>query len=259
MAPTVQSKVINSATDNRSWEFSRIDAKTVRLVETGKTKQHRFFPDVSNELWIAAYFVVTDTTVRFKVEDEVLTLSRGRYLLFKPPFTITELGFKADITLHALLSQSKLPMKTPDRPTIFDASGLTPVFSLSDVASLLKKETPLHDVSRYSPEKVRGITNSIKKRIDIQYHTTISLSEIARSLGISSNLLSMYFKGDYHISPSQYRKQLRLKSSVLQLLADNTREHTIAEIANNCGYNDISRYNKQFKAFTSITPTMVRG
>lgn len=249
---------IVSPAGKRQWTFTVCSENTLQLIEKSAPSKGSFVVDISNELWVAAAFSVGDKDVRFKGAQETIALPQGSYLLFKPVFSITELSFDSAITLTAILSRESLPEEAPTMPVLYKRNSPSTISTVAEVSALLQNDEPYRDVGRYNTKEVSGIAEKIKRYLDQHYAEANTLSSIADNLGISSNLLSMYFKESYHLAPSQYRKQLRLKASVLQLLADQKQQHSIADIANRCGYNDISRYNKQFKEFTTVTPKMVR-
>lgn len=62
--------------------------------------------------------------------------------------------------------------------------------------------------------------------------------------------LSRQFKLDLGMSPSAYLRQLRLADAPLRL----ARGEGIVNVSLDVGYNDLSRFYKQFRKTTSTSP-----
>lgn len=241
------------------WEFTALDNYTLHLKETISVKGKKFFQDLSNELWVYSILEVKNNNIFFKVENKVINIPIGIYAFFKPPFSLTEIGTQnCQLTLNAILSKRPLFEEAPNSPSLILLKNSNLPQDYKSLYKTLQTKPVFQSVSRYNKENVSGIAIKIKRAIENSYKEQMYLNEIAESVGITSNLMSMYFKKNFFISPSQYRKQLRIKSSVFQLLESYSTKNSIADIAFNCGYNDLSRYNKQFKSFTGVTPSQVK-
>lgn len=252
-------KQIIDIKQNNIWEFTTLDSHTLHLKETISVKEKKFFKDLSNELWVYSILEVKNSDIFFKIEKEILNIPVGNYVFFKPPFSLTEIGTKnCQLTMNAILSNRPLAEGCPNSASLIPIKKTALPESYESLFKTLQTKPVFHSVSRYSQDLISAIAIKIKKEIENCYKDQKHLSEIARNIGITSNLMSMYFKKNFYISPSQYRKQLRIKSSVFQLLESHTTKNSIADIAFNCGYNDLSRYNKQFKSFTGVTPRQVK-
>ena len=84
---------------------------------------------------------------------------------------------------------------------------------------------------------------------------TVSLKEFAVSHQKNEQYLGRLFKKHVGVSFHQYCNQIRLNKAEMQLL--QTRA-PIIEIALNCGYNNISYFNKIFKNKFSLSPSEYR-
>ncbi len=252
-------KLVTNKERNHRWCFSVLDPFTIHLTETVTIKNRAFFPDLSNELWVFALLKVEHQQVFFKVGHQRLSVSPGTYILFKPPFGLTEIGSRnTTLTFKAILSKHALPHGTPELPTLFQypRNELPPNYeTLFQHLEAISNPTT---ISRYRADQVSAIANKLKKLLERHYNQPLPLAEIAKRCGISPSLMSMYFKKHFHMTPSTYRKQLRIKSSVFQLLESASTKKKISDIAFDCGYSDLSRYNKQFKSFTGVTPNQVK-
>lgn len=229
------------------WKFELQSGECVKLVESRCLFPNTFYIDVSCEFSLIAEFS-TQKEFFIKRDNNTLKFAPGNYLLCKPPFTITEIAFtEKQIRFEGVLTKN---------PQISLHSQEALLLSGGDnYQDLLKTSTTQVFVSRQSGTS--GIAEKIKKAIDQNYRAHKCLQEIARDLRLSSSLLTSYFKKSFYITPSCYRKHLRLKSSSLQILHEGEGLN-LSEIAFENGYGDISRFNKQFRAFTGTTPSHLK-
>jgi len=110
---------------------------------------------------------------------------------------------------------------------------------------------------------VREIQNSGTKRlvhaaidyIHDNYHTDITLSQVAEHLFITPPYLSKLFSTQMHESFSQYLLSYRIKIAK-ELLQDTHCK--IYEVAARVGYTDIAHFSKLFKRVTGQTPKQYR-
>jgi AraC-like DNA-binding protein len=89
-----------------------------------------------------------------------------------------------------------------------------------------------------------------KTLIDENYLSYPSIARIAKRLGVTHEHLSRQFKRDFEISPSAYVHQLRLADAPLRL----ARGEEIINVSQDIGYNDLSRFYKQFRKNTKTSP-----
>ena len=80
---------------------------------------------------------------------------------------------------------------------------------------------------------------------------TLSVSSIADEVGMSDSRLSTEFKRVYRMTPLEYitRSRMHLARQLLR-----TTDMPVKDIALECGYYDISGFNRRFKAYTGMTP-----
>lgn len=83
----------------------------------------------------------------------------------------------------------------------------------------------------------------------------ISVSEVAAQVGLSDSKLSSSFKAEYAMTPIEYMTSLRMHRARKLL---RTTRMSVKDIAIECGYYDISGFNRRFKSYTSMTPQQYR-
>ena len=98
----------------------------------------------------------------------------------------------------------------------------------------------------------------VEKAIDFIYKNFgdgISVNDIAAYLKIDRTYLYRLFKKECGISPQKYLLDFRLKTAVNKL---ESSDKSIAEIAEYCGFSDISAFCHQFKKVYNDTPLNYR-
>ncbi|HZI85998.1 MAG TPA: AraC family transcriptional regulator, partial [Pyrinomonadaceae bacterium] len=95
-----------------------------------------------------------------------------------------------------------------------------------------------------------ALSKNAKRLIDENFQSYPSIARIAQRLRVSHEHLSRQFKRDFQISPSTYLHQLRLADAPLRL----ARGEPIINVSLDIGYNDLSRFYKQFRKNTKTSP-----
>lgn len=83
----------------------------------------------------------------------------------------------------------------------------------------------------------------------------LSVSAIAEEVGMSDSKLSTEFKRVYRMTPLEYITRSRMHRA-RQLL--RTTDMPVKDIALECGYYDISAFNRRFKTYIGMTPQQYR-
>ena len=114
-----------------------------------------------------------------------------------------------------------------------------------------------------SPVQLRNYEGEEGKRMgDIysftlqNYYREITLKEVSELANMTTTSFCRFFKQRTNKSYMNFLTELRL-GHVCKLLAKN-RNLSIAEIAYRSGFNNLTHFNRQFKAAKGITPTRFR-
>lgn len=103
-----------------------------------------------------------------------------------------------------------------------------------------------------------SINHIIKKAIRyIQANcgNRLSIDEIASHVGLSSSYFMKVFKENTKITCIEYIKSFRLNLAITML---RETDENILHIANNCGYGNLSLFNRDFKKYYNLTPSQYR-
>lgn len=166
-----------------------------------------------------------------------------------PPFTISQPCFEnAKGRLVGVAATESLPAGFTKVPRVFETTfGELP----ADVAQVLEilNRGESHQSVEMNP-KPSLLSVKAKRLIDENYLSYSSIARIARRLGVTHEHLSRQFKRDLGMSPSAYLRQLRLADAPLRL----AKGEEIVNVSLDVGYNDLSRFYKQFRKTTSTSP-----
>lgn len=128
--------------------------------------------------------------------------------------------------------------------------------ALSTLIFLLCRHHPKS--SRLPSTKTLRDAERIKKMLSCiheHYGEELNTQSIASSAAISESECLRCFRSTISISPIQYLKQHRLRQAAAQLISTQDR---VSEIANRCGFQDISYFTKSFREALGCTPTEYR-
>ncbi len=112
-----------------------------------------------------------------------------------------------------------------------------------------KPLSPIHDSKR-----IRALKATLSL-IHENYADEIKLDDMADVAGLSKKYFSNFFKDMTQLTPVQYLMQYRIEQASKKLLTSNL---SITQIAELCGFNNVSYFIKTFKVFRGTSPTEYR-
>jgi len=92
--------------------------------------------------------------------------------------------------------------------------------------------------------------------IQQRYWDQVSLSALARHVGMSRSHLSHRFRAVLGVTFRDYLLRVRLERAKVLLAAGHV---SITEVAQNVGFGDLARFDKVFKRYTGLTPSAYRS
>lgn len=105
-----------------------------------------------------------------------------------------------------------------------------------------------------SPDKNSKRVVQLKKALELiesSYASCITLNDLAKAAGMNSKYFCRFFQEMTHRTPIDYLNYYRIECACFQLA---TSDHSITEVALNCGFNDTSYFIKTFKKYKGLTP-----
>jgi AraC-like DNA-binding protein len=172
-----------------------------------------------------------------------------RFGIYYPPFTIVKSCVKdMKSSVAGVGAVGEPPSGLPLYPSIFETGFSGELTSAGQAVEILQAARGIQSIefnSTPSPLSIRA-----KKIIDENYRIYPSIARIAKRLGVSHEHTTRGFKRDYGMSPSAYLHQLRVAEATHKL----TLGEEIVDISMDVGYNDLSRFYKQFRKATKTSP-----
>lgn len=136
---------------------------------------------------------------------------------------------------------------------VYDLFKLSQCLSMEDLDAMLHRVCTRVLAERTQPE-AQAVPEAMERAMDIIEHRfsepELSVRDIAQELGISDSKLSVEFKKAYHMTPLERITTARMQRARRLL---RTTDMPVKDIALECGYYDISGFNRRFKAYTGMT------
>lgn len=117
-------------------------------------------------------------------------------------------------------------------------------------------------VNHNSNDMIRQNSNSYDDRriytalqyIAIHYAETMSLTDIADSMHLSTSECCRCFKRTLGVTPFEYLMKYRIFEAVRKIQKKEAASETISDLATSVGFNNASYFNKIFKKYINCTP-----
>jgi AraC-like DNA-binding protein len=100
-------------------------------------------------------------------------------------------------------------------------------------------------------KKEESLANIMEKNLSEKYNEAFSLSLIEKKFGYSKDYLIRLFRKTYGVTPHQYITELRMNQARQLLMSTN---RTVLQIAEECGYNDLSAFYRIFIKMHDCSP-----
>lgn len=233
-----------------------------------------------------AYYQIDQEIITVKEGDLIFIAPNTLHSIFSKAgktMISDSLVFHLDLIGQSLLDQCALSYLQP----IYDGTLKCPpcireghlvydeLFSCMDICmNSICQEVPFYELKLreqlnrclfllYSSHSFKSTTNSKNTLLQTEklksallyihenYKEPISISYLAKLCNFSNSHYMSFFKSVVGISCIEYIIQLRLKVAVDLL---KTTDDSIAEIAYECGFNNLSNFNRKFKSYYNTTP-----
>ncbi len=198
--------------------------------------------------WLLEIVELKSGELFFQTGEEIIRPNSKRIGIFYPPFTFTRPCFQNAKGKFIGIAGIK-PLNTKFKvPIVFESDTFESPKSLAEVTNILASIRDFQMVEA-SP-KASLLSVKTKKLIDENYQFYPSISKIAARLKVSHAHLTRQFKHDFGMSPNKYLHQLRIADATFRL----SQGEEIIRVSNEVGYNDLSRFYKQFRKSTRKSP-----
>ena len=159
-----------------------------------------------------------------------------------------------------LFSKQTIRQITPRLMALSQKQGFDSVLELISILHDLSISRNMHTLSNATFNNTELSHNS--RRIDKafeymnqNFHKNITLTEVSKLVNMTNVSFSRFFKARTGITFMNSLLEVRL-GNASRLLIDTTQ--SVAEVAYNCGFNNISNFNRLFRKKKSCTPKEFR-
>lgn len=223
------------------------------LVLTGPNLPHLWRSDPeyhegSSGLWtegIVVYFPGAFFSDQFLQKMEMLPI---RQLLMRSARGIAYHGQTVESVRRLMWT---LPEKK-DLGGILSLLGILQILSASEEYVLLANPEYSNSLKESDTERMNKVHEYVMKN----FRDRITLKEVAALANMTPTSFSRYFKTHANKTFSEFLAGIRIGYSC-KLLVE--KEITVSQACYESGFNTLSNFNRQFKAYTRVTPLEYRG
>lgn len=142
-----------------------------------------------------------------------------------------------------------------------ERQGLPRLIGLLETLHLLSVSNQLNTLSTngYQPlatqldlERMQRVCDYITEHI----HESLDRDSMARMIHMSGSGFSRFFKAHTGMTFQEFVTDVRISKACLLLASSDA---PITELATQCGYGELSTFNRAFKRYRNTTPTKYRG
>lgn len=239
--------------DYGSWDWKQVNDNQIIIKRTVPA----LYPlvDASGDYWAVGLIDNSNNQLELYTPDGKIELPRGKFILNVPPFSIIKMSVTVESSNYYFASKDSLKNFFNKEACAYECSDDISIDDFYNLDRLNKKIK--NPISICWQTNKSDIADKIKTLIDTKFKTGINLTQIAEELKISTYNLSRHFKKEFSLSPSQYLTMLKNNTFGMYMLIYGKRKN-ISEVALEAGFNDISRFNKQFKKMYGALPKDIK-
>lgn len=199
--------------------------------------------------WLLELIELESGEIFFQTGAQEIRPNPKRLGIFYPPFSITRPCFKNTKGFaRGIAGMAELPAKFAKKPIVFETNFTASPKSIEQIIEIFDSSRNIQSVEACPKPSLLSI--KAKRLIDDNYQIFPSIARIAGRLKVSHEHLTRQFKRDFGMSPNAYLHKLRIADATFRL----TQGEKIINISNDVGYNDLSRFYKQFRKSTANSP-----
>jgi AraC-like DNA-binding protein len=199
--------------------------------------------------WLLECYALDDGEVVFRSGSAEVRPGASQFACFYPPFALSRPCLHAARgRVRGLAATAPLPPGLSAGPVLFAAAFDGRPASLAAAFDLVRRAQPRQPIDACPAPA--SLSRAAKQLIDENVHASPGIGRVAARLGVTHAHLTRQFKRDFGLTPSAYLHQLRLADAPLRLALGQP----ILDVSHEVGYNDLSRFYKQFRQRALATP-----
>ncbi len=138
-------------------------------------------------------------------------------------------------------------------------TGMERLLEMVSILTILSESEDKEDLTT-NPISLRNEVDSARMNkvfeyVMVKYQDEIQLRDVADLANMSESAFSRYFKKRTRRTFTQFLAEIRIEHACKLLMVD---KQSVAEISFESGFNNLSNFNRQFKAIKKITPLTYR-
>lgn len=207
-------------------------------------------PFIVGASWLIEFFELDSGEFYFFRDDKEVRAQNKRFVIFYPPFSIVKAcvkNMKGRWQGIAGLVNS-FPANIKSTPLIFESDFNDEFTCAAQLKEILDSSRNSQSIEMNPNPSLLSI--KAKRLIDENYLIYPSIARIAARLKVSHEHLTRQFKRDFQMSPNAYLHQVRIADATFRLSVGEE----IIKVSGDVGYNDLSRFYKQFRKATAFSP-----
>ncbi len=209
--------------------------------------------DATGNYWIVGCVKVLSGEVKFLRDGKKVDPGGESFILAMPKHSVVSVVVKDATTVNsAVFSKLATPKLFPAEPIVFPIEKPVTFLSLDDVEQVLRGAAQARSIQRTSRPNPK--THRLVKYFGEHFQENIPLPELAAKFGLAPSVLSRVFRRDWGKPPIHFRNYLRILDSFRHL----AEETAVTDVAFEVGFNDLSRFMKQFKGTVGYTPRSIQ-
>jgi AraC-like DNA-binding protein len=204
------------------------------------------FIDITGPIWNIFFISINSGSFNWLTKQGVIKPHSKKFGLYLPSYSLAiDLFDNTNLDLKGIYS-TKSPPINENRPFIFDLEK-EPLNKEELLNGLLSSKIKTFVDYNSSPEDK---TLEIKNDIDLNFKEIEKISQIAEKFKLNQATVSRKFKDSFYIGPKQYLNLLKIVYGEYLLGLGKDINDVIFEV----GFQDFSRFYKQFKGKFNDTP-----
>jgi AraC-like DNA-binding protein len=175
-----------------------------------------------------------------------------RFALFLPPFGIVQASLeRCDVTSAAIAFRPLASDELPEHAILWAGDRAAPGSRIDALEGIRTAAVPTHVGRDRGPAPLALAAKTI---IDREYGAPLEINRIAGRLHVSAAVLSRTFRHTYGMPPVRYRHHVRVMDALMRF-AEGAAP---AQVFQDVGFDDLSRFYKIFRKVTCAPPGSYR-
>jgi AraC-like DNA-binding protein len=234
------------------WSFSPSEDGTLRVRRSHRSRKAFEGLDTMGDRWLLGIAEVRSGEIEFFTYSTTTKVSSGRYVIWMPAGSLVRSAHRnLDQKMIAWVGCAQSSCRVARAFIAREWKGRFPR-SMNEVERFIERCGSRVEIE-YNPAP-GPLSQRAKYRIDRSFTESIPMSAIARQLRTSATVMGRAFKRDFDLTPVQYRNHLRVTAASFELIEGKA----VTRVAEDVGFDDLSRFNKNFKAITRTQPSQFK-